>query len=292
MSAWSFPDHPRGWYFGAASAALRPGRPVAARVAGMPLTLARQELGRVVALSASGAKLLVAERNGVVLVFAGEGEAPAPPVFTEPRATRVGRRVRLRCHWAAVVANAFDCQHLGVVHRRELVGGVTVARTADRFRLDYVSRVTGSSLADRVTEWLSGGEVHASIACWSGTTLVVESRLSRLRASLMLCLEPDGGDVTVTPIVGVPLDAPFPAARARAAARLYGAFLERDIALLDGMCFRPAPVLPEDAALAACLDFLASLPSAGERPGQVAADVERGRLHVAEPLATRGAFVE
>ena len=292
MSAWSFPDHPRGWYFGAASAALRPGRAVAARVAGTTVTLARNELGRVETLSASGVDLRVAERDGVVLVFAGEGEAPAPPGFSDPRATRVGRRVKLRCHWAAVVANAFDCQHLGVVHRRELVGGVTVERSADRFRLDYVSRVTGRSIADRATAWLSGGEVRASIACWSGTTLVVESRLGRRRASLMLCLEPDGGAVTVTPIVGVPLDAPFPAARARAAARLYGAFLERDVALLDGMCFRPAPVLPEDAALAACLDFLAALPSAGQRPGQVAADVERGRLHVAEPLAARGAFVE
>jgi aminopyrrolnitrin oxygenase len=212
------------------------------------------------------------ERYGGLFVFNGrEVSAPAPsfaPSFgagDERLRTIHGRSVRLACPWYAVAANAFDIQHLEAVHGRalretpeleELPGG--------RMRLRYVSRVTGTGLTDRTMRRLSGDRIRVAITCWGGSILTVESDLGRARSALLLSLCPDGEATVVTPIfavrrVGVPA---VDAARAAAARWLYSGFLYRDVAILDGMRFRLALTLPEDAVLARFLAYLTRLPSA------------------------------
>ena len=285
---WTFASDPAGWYLACPSAAVARGRSRATRFA----TIVREGGGglRAIERTSRGRDLAVAERYGVVLVYPGTDEPPSIPTLErfDRAVTTMGRPIRLRCEWPAVVANGFDVQHLGVVHRRALCEPPVIAQASpDRFRLEYVSRVTGATASDRAMRWLSGDRVRAAIECWSGTAVTVESRAGARSAALLLCLTPEAGTVTVTPVVAVPARGPSALAQARAwAARLlYGAFLARDVELLDGMRFRPVPVLPEDAALAECLDFLSGVRSLGDRSAEVATDVEHGRLDVAEPLA-------
>lgn len=286
---WTFARAPRGWYFACASGDAGGARSVRIGVAGVELAISRAADGSFTAHSRSG-PVAVAEQYGALFVLPADGPAPPLPAFhsADPLVARIGRPIRLDCHWAGVVANGFDVQHLGVVHRRALDAPVAVVRAgAERFRLTYESRVTGRTPSDRAMAWLSGGTIRASIECWSGTTIVVESEVGRRRASLMLCLCPAGDAVTVTPIVAVPAGG-LGGLRSRIASWLYGAFLERDVALLDGMRFRPAPVLPEDQVLAACLDFLAAQPECVELRPEIAPNEEPRGFDVPESLAASG----
>jgi hypothetical protein len=285
----AFPDAPRGWYLAGASGVADSRAVVRRQLAGIEVAIGRGQDGAPTACGRSG-PVPVAERDGAIFVFPGDGAPPPLPTFQNsvPLVARVGRTIRLDCHWASVVANGFDVQHLGVVHRRALVAPPEVVRTGDdRLRLTYESRVTGRTASDRIMHRLSGGTIRASIECWSGTTVVVESEVGRRRAAMMLCLDPAGGAVAVTPIVAVPAGR-LGGFRSRLAAWLYRAFLERDVVLLDGMRFRPAPELPEDEVLATCLDFLAGLPECVDRRTDVAVHAEHRGLDVAEALAAGG----
>ena len=110
------------------------------------------------------------EALGAVFVRVGGGAA-AFPSFSRNDPDRLlllaGPRATVRAPWLAVVANAFDVVHLPVVHRRALVEPPSFeALGADAFRLRYVSRPTGSTLADRLTGALSGGRVESTITAW------------------------------------------------------------------------------------------------------------------------------
>jgi phenylpropionate dioxygenase-like ring-hydroxylating dioxygenase large terminal subunit len=209
----------------------------------------------------------VAERYGGIFVFNGpEALFPAPSFSTVPEGeirTGHGRRVRIPCPWYAVPANAFDMQHLQTVHLRALRDTPRVERV-DRHRicLHYVSRVTGHSLTDRTMRRLSRDRISVRITCYGGSVLTVESDLGRAKSALLLGFMPVDGGTQITPVVGVRKTGTglVDHLRVRMALWLYFGFLRRDVAIMDGMRFRPRLVLPPDEALRQYLEFLADLP--------------------------------
>ncbi len=212
----------------------------------------------------------VVERFGAVFAFNAPVARFEPPALANGADVRVsvGRRVRLACSWYAAVANGFDLDHLSVVHKRELREPPVVERLDEhRFRLRYVARVSGYGLADRLMRRLSADSVRATITCWGGSVVIVESGVGGRRASLVLCLAPSDDSVDVLPIFCVPRTriGALAASSAWLTRYLYTSFLERDVRVLDRMRFRPNLSMPEDEALAECLSFLGSLPDARER---------------------------
>jgi hypothetical protein len=163
-----------------------------------------------------------------------------------------------------VVANAFDVQHLQTVHERALRTEPTLRQLdPHRFEFRYESRVTGRSLMDRTIRRISGDRIRITITCWGGPLLTVESDLGRIRSSLLLGVMPTATGVDVTPLFALP------SSRFRALDRLrlalcrwlFTGFMSRDIAIMEGMVFRPGAALPEDEALLRFLGFLKGLPS-------------------------------
>lgn len=212
----------------------------------------------------------VVERFGAVFAFNAPVALFEPPALADGLEVRVGlgRSVPLACPWYAAVANGFDLDHLSVVHKRELITPPEVERLDEyRFRLRYVARVAGDGLADRIMRRLSADSVRATVTCWGGSIVIVESGVGRRRAALVLCLAPSEDSVEVLPIFCVPRTrlGALDAAGAWLARYLYTSFLERDVRVLDRMRFRPNLSMPEDEALGECLSFLGSLPDARDR---------------------------
>lgn len=215
----------------------------------------------------------VAERYGLVFVFNGRHPHHPPPSFPLPdRNLRwlTGRTVFIRCHWAAIVANAYDMEHFQSVHERALVD-VPLLEQPDPHRLilRYVSRVTGRTASDLAMRFLSRDRIDVTITCWGGGSLTVETHLGNIRSRLLLGFRPTEGGTEIYPTFLAPRTA-LPARDAlvlRAARWLFGAFLQRDISILEGTRFQPAPVLPQDEVLNQFLVYLTTLPEALPLPG-------------------------
>ena len=211
------------------------------------------------------------ERFGAVFVFSG----PAP-LFDLPRFRlapegelyfRPGPPVRLRSPWYALVCNGFDLQHLQTVHARGLREPAVVERPHPHaLRLRYVSRVLGHSPSDRAVRWLSGDRVEVTITCWGGSIVAVESRLGRLRSTLLAGCAPvgDGSETEVRLIIGVrrKRSALLNRLHVLGSRVLFTRFLEGDARVLSGIAFRPRLPLPEGEPLLHVLRFLQDRPAA------------------------------
>ena len=212
-----------------------------------------------------------AERFGLVWAFNGPRALFPPPAFDgvqpESLRTTLGTRVRLRCPWFAVAANAFDVQHLRSVHQRALREPAVLERL-DPYRLQfsYVARVVGRGVADRTVQRLSNDHVRVSITLWGGTALNVESRLGWMRSLLLLGLAPssDGLSTDVQPVFAVTRCAVPALDRLHLLGTrwLFTAFLERDVRILDGMRFAPRVPLRDNEPLQRYLELLDELPAA------------------------------
>lgn len=140
--------------------------------------------------------------------------------------------------WQVLVANGFDCEHLASVHERKLLAPPTLEREgAGRIVLRYHTKPTGKSLADRATARLGPDGVHGEIACQGGSMMLVRSRLGTRRSFILLSFVPtaDGG-TCVRGIVGTERPPGLVTGlQARIAARLFKAFLYKDLAVLEGL---------------------------------------------------------
>lgn len=220
----------------------------------------------------------VAERFGAVFVFLGEEPLFDLPCFSLPEESLVsaaGRSVAVQCPWVAVSANAFDMQHLRTVHGRALrQPPVVEAPDGYRLRLTYVSRVTGTGLADRIMKRLSGDHIHVTITCCGGPLFTVESRLKARCSMLLLGIMPTATGVEITPVF---VRKKGPAGLVdrfglAVAGWLFTRFLEKDLSALHRMRFHAPlshPTSPSPAASVATadplrqyLDFVGALPRA------------------------------
>ncbi len=204
------------------------------------------------------------EAGGGVWVTPRVPAAAAPfPTFDDVPADsllyKLGRPVFLRCPWQAVVANAFDLNHFQTVHARALHGTPSMEDQGHRLQFRYVSKVTGSDLADRIMRRLSGNTIDVTIHCWEGSVLTVKTRTRHRQTFLWLSFLPVEGGTVVKPVYAVPRSrAAFLAwLRVRVAGWLFHAFLKKDIRILERMRFAPEVTPAEDPYLCAYLSFAA-----------------------------------
>lgn len=211
----------------------------------------------------------IEERYGNIFIFNGARPLFPLPAFrhsaNDQLRMRTGKPVDIRCAWVAVAANAFDMQHLSVVHDRALIEPPAVD-LLDPFtlRLRYRSHVTGRGLANQFTQWLSGNRIEVEITCSGGTLFTVESRVGRVRTALLLGLMPKDNAVRAAPIFGVRRSKIPGLDRLKGLITtwLFSQFMYKDVAILEDMRFRVMLCdLPASQPLRQFLDFIDRLPA-------------------------------
>ncbi len=217
----------------------------------------------------------VAVRHGLVFAFPAERPAFPLPFFDgEDPANYVAARpvhFTAECDWTLIAANGFDCQHLAPVHGRELTGGATVdcphpfAR-----RIRYRTRVTGTTVTDRLLRWLVGHTVAVSITSWAGSLVVVTANFRRTTSRMIFSIRPLEERTQFAMIVFAhrgPLGlVSLPLRR-----RFSRAFIESDLRKLRGARFNPHSLVPADRLLAEYYDWLLGLGDAPARNGTLPA---------------------
>jgi nitrite reductase/ring-hydroxylating ferredoxin subunit len=286
------PDWPRGWYVAARSRDLPRGGIRRFRLADDDLVLFRTASGALGAVDAfcphMGAHLAhgrvagehlqcalhcwrigadgviagraeraqawrVREAHGLVLVELGAGHAPPRAGDGEFGWTGIAP-LDVAASWQALMANAFDMPHLCTVHRRALVEPPAITHEASgAFSLRYVSRVTGTGLSDRVMKWLSNDRIDVRLTC-HGATLVVETDLGFTRTAAVVGMVPTEAGTRINAAFGV-RRGPLLGLRLALTRWLFGAFLRRDLGVVEGMRLRTDV---DDAALQSLFDFLRS----------------------------------
>jgi aminopyrrolnitrin oxygenase len=214
--------------------------------------------------------LPVIERFGCIFVFAGAKAAfdlPTPDICTlGPVTTRALPPRTFPLPWSTLTSNGMDMDHLQAVHDRELIEPATLRHIDEhRVRLSYRARVTGSHLSDRMMKWLSNDEVRTSITCVAGSMMLVDSAVGRHRTFVILSMCPVGrGASSARAVAGVAGAPERASARlsVAVAAWLFGAFLEKDVGVLQQMNWREPDVeiTPGDALMRGLCRFFRSLP--------------------------------
>lgn len=143
--------------------------------------------------------------------------------------------------WQALVANGFDCEHLASVHERRLLTRPTLDRTGPvSMVLRYHTRPVGKGLSDRITALIGPDGVYGEIDNHNGSMMLVRSRVGKRRNFILLSFVPTAsGGTCVRGIVGTeqPLGL-WTGLQARLAARLFKAFLYKDLAVLEDLQWR------------------------------------------------------
>lgn len=140
--------------------------------------------------------------------------------------------------WQALVANGFDCEHLASVHERRLVAPPVLEPAGETgMVLRYHTRPIGKGLSDRITALIGPDGVHGEISARNGAMMLVRSRLGARRSFILLSFVPTAtGGTRVRGIVGI--ERPrglWNGLQTRIAARLFKAFLYKDLAVLEGL---------------------------------------------------------
>ena len=195
----------------------------------------------------------VRESHGLLMIELGAGAVP--PVAGDEQFGWTGiAPLDIGVSWHALMANAFDMPHLCTVHHRALLAPPEIIHDAARsFSLRYVSRVTGTGLSDRVMKWLSGDRIDVRLTC-HGSMLVVETDLGFTRTAAVVGMVPTEQGTRLNAAFGVRRGALL-GLRLALTRWLFGAFLRRDLGIVEGMRLR-ADV--DDATLQGLFDFLRS----------------------------------
>ncbi|HVI87295.1 MAG TPA: Rieske (2Fe-2S) protein [Dongiaceae bacterium] len=211
------------------------------------------------------------EQFGGLFVFLGTGSAfPFPQPHDRPSGshmTLVTRSFEIPLPWYALVANGCDLDHLQTVHLRRLKEQPIVGEISPHeFQVRYRTRIIGNGLADRVMRWLSGDDIRATITCFGGSLMLVESKIKARQTFLLLSMKPQKAGTCVQFVVGQArgrwrvLDL----LSIRITAWLFLSFLRRDIGILDQQkLHRPDHLLTDgDRYVAKLFDYFESLDKA------------------------------
>jgi len=202
----------------------------------------------------------VRERWGLVFLAHGRPPSAEPPAPSDSQAFvwLSAGPLELRVDWHSMMINAFDMRHLLAVHRRALIEPAAVVRLPDGgLRLEYVSRVTGRGVSDRIMRWLSRDRIRVRQVCY-GPLIVIETRLARRRTCAVLGLLPTERGVRAYGSFGVE-HGPLRRLRLVLSRWLFLAFLRRDFRVIQGMQLRIDPGEPEVLELARYLSQLPPL---------------------------------
>lgn len=220
----------------------------------------------------------VREQYGCIFVRNGgqaDGGLPVPEIFALGGVTVAPMREKtLPLPWWTFIANGMDIEHLQAVHDRRLLEPPAFAvLDSHSVRLSYRSMPTGRSIGDRVMTWLASDGVHGRITCIGGTMMLVESKVGKNRAFILLSLTPQGADATtLRGLVGVQSQRGVLAGRlkARISAWLFESFLNKDIGVLDAMQLHAphSEITQGDSYTRQLFAFLRALPEAESESGQ------------------------
>jgi len=208
------------------------------------------------------------ERFGGLFVFVGRGPAfafPAPHDRpAESYVSLVTEPFEFPLPWYALIANGCDLDHLQTVHLRRLKEPPEVGPLPPhRFRVRYRTKVIGSRLADRAMRRLSGDDIRATITCFGGSLMLVESTIKYRRTFLLLSMRPRDAGTSIQCIVGLPccrgriLDH----ISVRITAWLFLSFLKRDVNILEQQqLHRPSPIITDgDRYVSQLFDYFEGL---------------------------------
>jgi nitrite reductase/ring-hydroxylating ferredoxin subunit len=212
------------------------------------------------------------DRHGTTFVFHGPRASFDLPFFEgrAPEDYLASRSVRwtVRCPWFMVGANGFDLQHLQPIHGRELISQPAVDSPSPHARrIRYRTRITGTTIADRLLKLAAGGEVGISITVWGGTLILVEARFRRATSLIQFSVLPRGpGRSLVDAVVFAPRRFPWTVpgvGRLALATRLQftRAFVKEDLEEVGRIRYCPTTLIDADAVLSEYLQWLAALPS-------------------------------
>ncbi|HEY3145399.1 MAG TPA: Rieske (2Fe-2S) protein [Dongiaceae bacterium] len=208
------------------------------------------------------------ERFGGLFVFVGRGPAFAFPMphgeAAQSFVTRMMAPTDFPLAWHALTANGCDLDHLQTVHLRRLKEPPEVGCVSPQiFRVRYRTSVIGRRPADWLMRWLSGDDIRATITCFGGSLMLVESTLKSRRSFLILSMRPTGTGTSIQGIVGLPRgrSALLDWVRIRLTSWLFLSFLKRDLGILDGQkMHRPSPVITDgDRYVSQLFDYFESL---------------------------------
>ena len=214
-----------------------------------------------------------AERHGSVYFF-NDRHAEFPlPFFRGERVEDfvAARPIHLVCDapWFMIANNAFDFQHLSVVHHRALIGEPEVD-TPEPFarRSRYRIRVTGTSVYDRLVSRFAGEEASVEICVWAGSTFTVRAAFRNAVSYLYFNVEPAGPSLTRLHVsvyrkrssrLGATVDG-LAAAVALEIRRIFTrGFLLHEIHHLGSLRYVPGVLTEEDRPVIEYLRWLASL---------------------------------
>jgi len=200
----------------------------------------------------------VCERFGLVFIFLGESEGNPLPSPSKPDqyVWTTSNPIELNADWRNMVINGFDMPHLNAVHHRQLIAPAEFeVLDGNRFRLNYVSSVTGNSLSDSLMKWVSGNEIHVTQTCY-GPTVIVETNLGHTKTSAVLSILKTNSGVRAFSAFGIQPKFLI-SIRLLITRLLFTAFLKRDFKVLQGMQLN---IDVEDPGVRAFTRFLSSLP--------------------------------
>lgn len=213
----------------------------------------------------------VSEKMGGIFVFAGDRPdfaVPEPSMghLGTPATSSVGVH-DFALSWQALIANGMDVEHLEAVHERRLLAPPTFERLgSNQMQLRYLTEPLGSGIGDRITRWIARDGVHGSIKCIAGSMILVESRVGRHDAFILLSMCPaERGRTQIRGIAGVPWRTNRLISRLAAAASafLFKEFLKKDVGVLQGLDWKePKHVATTgDGYTRMLCDFFRALPA-------------------------------
>lgn len=204
----------------------------------------------------------VAERFGLVFLFAGVGVAPALPcpADLEKFDWLLGKPVTFQTSWYVLMINGFDVLHMLTIHQRELVAPPKFVRGEDgALHFHYTTRVMpGGGLFSWIMKYLSKNTIRVHQTC-HGTTVLVESDLGTVRSCAIFGFLQEGPIVRGFTSFGAMRIGAFWWLRLWLTRRFYLSFLRKDYPVVKDM--RVVVDGIDDVGVIALRDFLRSLPT-------------------------------
>lgn len=215
----------------------------------------------------------VAERFGLVFLFAGRG---VPPVLPCPEAFNEyawisGTPIVLKTDWRAIVINGFDILHMRTIHHRALINPPEFYQSDDRvIHFNYSTHVLpGGGLSSWIIKYLANNRIRVRQTCY-GTIMLVESDLGKIKSSAVFGFVQEEDMVRVFSAIGTFRCGMFWRLRLVLTRWFYFSFLRKDYAVIQDMRLNVDGI--EDPGVRALSNFLRSLPVLKLRDSRVGPD--------------------
>jgi nitrite reductase/ring-hydroxylating ferredoxin subunit len=212
------------------------------------------------------------ERHGFIFIFNGRRPLFPVPYFFDTQAENyvAGRPFHFHasCSWFLLGANGFDMEHMAAVHDRTLTRQPVVDCPAPfARRIRYATRVTGSSIYDRLLRRTVGTDVEVAITNWGGTLTLVAARFPGAASHLMVVGQPLPDGTTAADVIVFARASHSLLARAMldplalSVRRWFThGFVRDDLQRLAQMRYNPHTLIPADRLMIEFFDWAADLP--------------------------------